>query len=1570
MVKNSKHIIYLAHFLAFVLTIFSACEKTSKEQSDLAIEDITFRDIPGITESEIEAIEHLQKKYGFLTYGVNLTTEAYPGKDGEIEGYAVMFCEWLSGLFRMQFKPVYYEWGGLLNGLESGDIDFTGEIMSTPENLAGYYMSRPTINRSIKSYRIKGSIPIEGILRSRQPRFAFLKGAVVSDDINKNTGYDFEIITVYSHKEAYKLLDSGKVDAFFGLDTADGFFNAYSNVAGEMFFPMIFRASCLATQKEELKPIISVLEKIMDARTLEYLTSLQKKGWQEYMENRMYTLLTEEEHSYIKNHPVIPVGAEFSNYPVTFWNTNVGEWQGIFFEALDEIGKLTGLKFEIGNGPETSLLDVISKLESGEILFMPELFKTKEYEDRFIWSDIPILNDNFVFISRADFRNININDVFHLKIGLREHTIYSELFKNEFPSHQNFVEYRTQEKAWEALKNGEFDVLFAGKRRLLIYTNYYEDASYKLNLVFNYTYDSFFAYNKDEAILKSIIDKAIQVIDINNISNQWIYKTFDYRSKIARAQRPWLIGAVILSFITLSLVTVLLIRSRYAGRALEQMVKRRTSDLVFETSKLEAMIDSIPDLIFCKDTDLKYTQCNNSFEQYMGIKEKQLIGKTNEDESWFSAEYEESIHNNEQIVISQNRILTFEEKVRSPVTGKEGVFETVKAPIRQNGVVVGLIAIIRDISQRKMMEKELAVQTSMLKTMITSLPDGVFCKDLDSNYTLCNGIMAELLGKKEEDIIGKNDEEVFGFTAEMVKGIREVDRKVINERIQMVVEENIKCFDGVTRLFETVKSPLIQDGEVTGIIGIGRDITMRKEIERDLAFKTSQLQVTLASIPDLMFCKDTDLKYTQCNKAFEKFIGVSEAELIGKADRDGSWLNHEQVERIHNIELAVIEENRIFTLEEKVRSPVTGEEGVFETVKAPIRQNGVVVGIIAIIRNITKRKEMEEEVMAASRAKSTFLANMSHELRTPLNVVIGLTDLILEDDNMNEHVTSNLIKISSAGNTLLSIVNDILDFSKIESGKLDLSSVEYYTSSLLNDIITMVITRLGEKPIIFHLDIEDTLPNKLYGDDLRVKQIFTNLLTNSVKYTREGSINLKVRCTREDDSVWMEITVSDTGIGIRENDLKKLFLDYYQINEKANRNIEGTGLGLPITKRLTEMMNGEINAESQYGRGTTFRVRIRQGFVNDTPIGADIAGKLRHFCYADNKRIVTKKLVRINLSYAKVLVVDDMQTNLDVASGLLRKYKMQVDCLNSGQASIERIRAGTPVYDAIFMDHMMPGMDGIEAADAIRALGTEYAKNIPIIALTANAIQGTEQMFFAHGFQAFISKPIDIIELDSVIRKWVRDDTHDNTLISSAPSEGISEDENMIIKIPGVDTQKGLSLYAGEMDVYLPLLRSYVYNTPKVLEKMRTVSGETLPSYVVTVHGLKGTSAGIGAEEIRFSAQDMETKSRAGDLKSVLEHNGKLIADTEIIVANIKAWLNQYDANREKPLLKAPDRELLSQLKKYCESYDMDGVDQVMSELESSDYEESGELIAWLREKIDISKMGEAAQRLAGEGIS
>ncbi|MDR0331689.1 MAG: response regulator [Chitinispirillales bacterium] len=401
--------------------------------------------------------------------------------------------------------------------------------------------------------------------------------------------------------------------------------------------------------------------------------------------------------------------------------------------------------------------------------------------------------------------------------------------------------------------------------------------------------------------------------------------------------------------------------------------------------------------------------------------------------------------------------------------------------------------------------------------------------------------------------------------------------------------------------------------------------------------------------------------------------------------------------------------------------------------------------------------EQTEETRKASEAKSRFIANMNHEMRTPMNVVVGLTDLMLEEEDVPDAVKKTLKKINTAGNSLMGLINDVLDISKIEAGRLELIPIQYDTASMLNDIITLNMIRIEDKPVTFKLDIDEHLPDSLYGDDLRVKQILNNILSNAFKYTKEGNVTLSVSGKRNDGDVWITICVSDTGIGIRKEDIAMLFTDYNQVDTRANRKIEGTGLGLSITKKMVEIMDGSIAVESEYGKGTTFRIRIRQGFASERAIGKETAANLRRLRYLDNKKLAHEKLARADLSYARVLVVDDFPTNLDVIAGMLRKYKMQVDGIDNGQEAVRRVKTGEPRYDAVFMDHMMPEMDGIEAAARIRALGTSYAERVPIIALTANAVAGNEQMFLGNGFNVFLPKPINVMILDSIVQRWVRD---------------------------------------------------------------------------------------------------------------------------------------------------------------------------------------------------------------------
>ena len=571
------------------------------------------------------------------------------------------------------------------------------------------------------------------------------------------------------------------------------------------------------------------------------------------------------------------------------------------------------------------------------------------------------------------------------------------------------------------------------------------------------------------------------------------------------------------------------------------------------------------------------------------------------------------------------------------------------------------------------------------------------------------------------------------------------------------------CIDDcrTARSFAEDEIDILQSGCYMLANAINRRILAAEQVRMK-----SRIEAIISNLPGMVYqCvyNSPEWIYTYVSEGSRELIGYAPDELVGKISRYIDMVHPEDREAVQKKNEETIEQGQSYEHNYRLLLKDGTIKWMWERSRVlECDEEGIPVLIEGYCFDITEQKQAEAAELA-NRTKSAFLAHMSHEMRTPMNVVVGLTDLMLEED-IAENLKENLNKISTAGKTLLRLINDLLDISKIEAGRLELRPVRYDMPSLLNDIISLNIIRTANRPVEFQLDISEDLPHNLYGDDLRLKQIINNLLSNALKFTQKGTVTLGMQIetceeTEKGGEVWMSVYIKDTGIGIRKEDLEKLFTDYAQVDTRTNRMIEGTGLGLSITKRLTELMDGEIWAESEYGEGSVFRIRVKQGYIDDKKIGPTVAENLRKFRYMEDKRIARKMLVRPDLSHIKVLVVDDMQTNLDVAAGLLGRYKMKVDSALDGTQALERIHKSldereTP-YNAIFMDHMMPGMDGVATTVAIRNIDNEYTKKIPIIALTANAVQGMENHFYDHGFQAFLAKPIDTLQLDSIIKKWI-----------------------------------------------------------------------------------------------------------------------------------------------------------------------------------------------------------------------
>ncbi|MDR2443379.1 MAG: response regulator, partial [Deltaproteobacteria bacterium] len=599
---------------------------------------------------------------------------------------------------------------------------------------------------------------------------------------------------------------------------------------------------------------------------------------------------------------------------------------------------------------------------------------------------------------------------------------------------------------------------------------------------------------------------------------------------------------------------------------------------------------------------------------------------------------------------------------------------------------------------------------------------------------------------------------------------------------------------------------------------------------------------------------------------------------------------------------------------------------------------------------------------ASSEAKTAFMASMSHEIRTPLNTIMALSKAELQR-SLPEHTRINLTKIYSAGGTLLSIINDLLDISKAESGHFQIQPSPYDLADLLSDAISINIVRIGTKPIEFRLTIDSSIPQMFYGDELRVKQILNNILSNAFKYTDAGHVNLEVAFSQDENSSFLHFNVTDTGRGIKPEFINEIFAPYTQADLQAARIIEGTGLGLTICRELVNLMNGDISVESVYGQGSTFRVIIEQQVHDSTPLGPEAVESLKNFQFLSRASIEQQVINRFYLPMARVMVVDDVETNLDVALALLQPYGLTVDCVSSGQQAISLIKSSPHRYDCIFMDHMMPEMDGIEAVRIIRnEIETDYAKNVPIVAMTANALVGNEQLFLKSGFHAFISKPIDLNKLDLLLNRLIKDRYPEQGQIVDYPTEQedtaeIEEldeetrqkqtsEENLkrlnTYYIDGMDLVKGLARYENKESVYVPLLRSFTRHAPLMLEDLRNPTTENLANYAIRIHGLKGASAGICADKLASMALDLEMTAKQLDLVTVQAKNPDFIITAEALIRELNIMLRDFPLaqNEERrPLRLRPDPGDLSALMHACQTFKNNDIQRHLKNLESYSYE-------------------------------
>ena len=738
---------------------------------------------------------------------------------------------------------------------------------------------------------------------------------------------------------------------------------------------------------------------------------------------------------------------------------------------------------------------------------------------------------------------------------------------------------------------------------------------------------------------------------------------------------------------------------------------------------------------------------------------------------------------------------------------------------------------------------------------------------------------------------------------------------------------------GISRFYDlTMPGALL--GTVFLLIGIfGFDLMGTQEIAKD--FVIDRISEGIIAVDNDGRIQYYNEPVTRLYPEFESFFGKNElAEKL--SHKKAEELAHPQavMRRIRTPYDIVAEISGAVRTDESIRIGdriYTPEENALEF-------QGESYGKLYVLVDDTQHYQYMEEIQIqrdiadrANEAKSRFLASMSHEIRTPINAVIGMDEMILRESN-EKGIRAYAADIMSAGRTLLSLINDILDLSKVEEGKMDIIPVQYDLSSLINDLVNVIRGRAEKKGLKFDVSVERQIPHLLVGDEIRIRQCVMNLLTNAVKYTETGEVDLAVSAKKTDDShISLCFTVLDTGIGMKEEDMENLFSPYKRIEEKRNRAIEGTGLGMSITRQLLELMGSELEVKSEYGKGSEFSFTLLQEVAKWDEIG-DITVRFNSLSAGTHEY---REL--FHAPKARILVVDDTEMNLTVIKSLLKRTRIKIDTAMSGKDAVQMC-ADTP-YDILFIDHMMPDMDGIETLKEIRMSG--MCKEAPSVALTANAVSGAREMYLEAGYTNYLSKPVDGEKLERMIKNMLppekveaADDGREQGELSTA--EALDEEKNdglieHLTYMDEIDEEAGLK-NCGSEDGYLSVLSVFHQTAKDKADEIEKLYQEgDMENYTIKVHALKSSARIIGAGHLSELARELEDAGKNGNDVFIADHTDQILALYRSLNEGL-SWLDGSD--EELPEISEEMlREAYQTIAEIAGNYDYELMDDILKNL-------------------------------------
>ena len=1251
---SARFLLLLVILVLVIPSGFIGCVNEPGNASDITSIS-SFRDIPGITPDEIKDIEKILAEHKSFIYGMTPSTETFIDRNGEIRGFSALFSEWLTELFDgVPFEPKIVPFEIFLADLASFETSFTGDMTRTEARVETYYMTEsPIATNMVKAFRLPGNPHFSDIIKKRPLKLGFIEGTTTINQVTSTLEPGtYEVIFISGTETIYHALKKGDIDAFFNDARMQAAFDEFPEITAENYFPLIITTVALTTQNPDLAPIINAVQKALQVDgVMHNLTNLYNQGYHEYLANKLHKQLSPEEQAYVESKPLVRFGSEHDNYPIGFYNTRSKQWQGIAYDILDEITSLTGIRFEMKSKPSDTLPDLIQKLESGNISLITELPQSPALKDRFLWSDYPVISSAYMLISRAEMPGIKANDVLRKRVGLIEGYRAAELFHNWFPNHINTVPYANAHSAFTALGRGDIDLLMGHENRLLGLKHYEEQVDFKANLIFDYHHKPVFVFNIDETVLHSIFDKALLIIDTDSIALQWTSKVFDYQAMVIKAQRPWLIGTIILLSVVLILLFILSRHRHNISLRLEKLVQERTeelekreSEIVEVNERARLMLDLSP--LHCEiwDSSDNIIDCNEATVKFFGLNNKEEFIKGYYD---FSPEYQ----------LNGNRT-------------EDEVKRVMAQALEKGRCVVEWLHILRD-----------------------------------GTPALVEATIIPIIHKGEQVIIVYNRD-----LREYKKMMGEIDKRTAEMELQLL------------------KLNLMTDAAKIGLWDM--DVVAEDPVNSNNIFMWSQ--------------------------EFRQMLGYSDVNdfpniLSSWSDR----LHPEDKEHTLKAFSAHLTDNKgktPYNVEYRLKMK-TGEYRYFNAFGETLRNDeGVPLRTAGALMDITERKIMEQELadalyeaQQASKAKGDFLSVMSHEMRTPMNAIIGMTTLGKKANDIAEKNIA-LNKISDASKLLLGVINDILDMAKIEANKLELVHNEYDFEKMLQKIVNIFTFSVDEKQQTLDVTVDNKIPPFIIGDEQRLAQVMTNLMSNAVKFTpKGGSIKLDVAFVNDVNGICeLKFTITDSGIGISPEQQEKLFQAFEQAESGTSRVYGGTGLGLAISKNIIELMDGTIWVESELGKGSKFmfNVKLKRG---DGKIAVEKATEVTDVILSD-----------VSLNGKKMLLVEDIEINREIVIALLEDTGIEIDCAENGLEALDIITANPDKYDIVFMDVQMPKMDGQEATRRIRALpASQREERLPIIAMTANVFTSDVEECIAAGMDEHLSKPLDMDKVIEVLHKYL-----------------------------------------------------------------------------------------------------------------------------------------------------------------------------------------------------------------------